>query len=163
MPCARTFFRRLFHHEKRGLEVRNFLTFPNSLETFRKSNKFSLVFHSVLRCRHIVPPPVLKLHSKATHHQGLWGSFKCQIVSFLQFKIFLPEKIVNLKGLYCGKILSLLMCLLRHLQLLLSSTLYLFILHTFLLRHDFLWWFYKSCKMNFWEITTFIDDFRIYF
>ena len=28
---ARTYFRWLFLHEKRGLEVLNFLTFPNSL------------------------------------------------------------------------------------------------------------------------------------
>ena len=28
--CACTFFRKLFLHEKRGLEVRNFLTFPYS-------------------------------------------------------------------------------------------------------------------------------------
>ena len=28
---ARTFFRWLFLHEKRGLEVQNFVTFPNSL------------------------------------------------------------------------------------------------------------------------------------
>ena len=33
------FFKWIFLHEKRGLEVRNFLTFPNSLETFRKSKK----------------------------------------------------------------------------------------------------------------------------
>ena len=44
---ARTFFRWLFLHEKRGSEVQNFVTFPNSLLTFRKSKKKFLVFHSV--------------------------------------------------------------------------------------------------------------------
>ena len=46
---------------RKGLEVQNFVTFPNSLWTFRKSNKFFLVFHSVLgwsrRCGLIQPPP----------------------------------------------------------------------------------------------------------
>ena len=51
-----------FSMKKRGLEFRNFVTFPNSLWTFRKSKK--LVFHSVLGwsrkgCGHFVPPPVL--------------------------------------------------------------------------------------------------------
>ena len=34
---ARPFFKRPFLHEKRGLEVPNFVTFPNSLLNFRKS------------------------------------------------------------------------------------------------------------------------------
>ena len=33
------FFRWLFLHEKRDLEVQNFVTFPNSLLTFGKSKK----------------------------------------------------------------------------------------------------------------------------
>ena len=37
---AHTLFRWLFLHEKRGLEVQNFVTFPYSLWTFRKSNFF---------------------------------------------------------------------------------------------------------------------------
>ena len=45
---ARPFFRWLFLHEKRGLEVQNFVTFSNPLWTFRKSKKNFLVFHSVL-------------------------------------------------------------------------------------------------------------------
>ena len=44
---ARTFFNRPFLQEKRGLEVPNFVTFPNSLGTFRKAQKQILVFHSV--------------------------------------------------------------------------------------------------------------------
>ena len=39
VQCACTFFKRQFLHEKKGLEVQNFLTFPDSLLTFRKSNK----------------------------------------------------------------------------------------------------------------------------
>ena len=34
---ARTFFRWLFLHEKRGMEVQNFVTFPNSLEILTDS------------------------------------------------------------------------------------------------------------------------------
>ena len=39
-----TFFKCPFFHEKRGLKVQNFVTFPNSLWTFRKSNKFFFGF-----------------------------------------------------------------------------------------------------------------------
>ena len=59
---ARTFLRWLFLHEKRGLEVQNFVTFPNSLWTFRKSKKIFLVFHSVLRWSRscgLIQPPLL--------------------------------------------------------------------------------------------------------
>ena len=42
--CAHTFFRRLFLHEKRGLEVQNSLTFFNSLLTSRKSKLFFWFF-----------------------------------------------------------------------------------------------------------------------
>ena len=41
---ARPFFRWLFLHEKGGLEVQNFVTFPNSLWTFRKSKKIFFGF-----------------------------------------------------------------------------------------------------------------------
>ena len=54
-----TAHRWLFFYEKRGLEVQNFITFPNLLWTFRKSKKI-VFFHSDLgwsrRCGHIVPP-----------------------------------------------------------------------------------------------------------
>ena len=61
---ARTFFRWLFLHEIRGLEVRNFLTFPDSLKTFWKL--FFTVFWCDLEgadtlCKFIV-------HSKALHY-----------------------------------------------------------------------------------------------
>ena len=75
---ACTFFRWLFLHEKRGLEVQNFVTFPNSLWTFRKSKKIFLVFHSVLRwsrrCGLIQPPPLSSNIQKAhpIRVNGMW-------------------------------------------------------------------------------------------
>ena len=52
------FFQTSISPENRGLDITNFVTFANSLWTFRKSKK--MVFHSFLgwirRCRHIVPP-----------------------------------------------------------------------------------------------------------
>ena len=42
---AHTFFKCPFLHEIMVLKVSDFMTFPNSLKTFRKSN-FLLVFHS---------------------------------------------------------------------------------------------------------------------
>ena len=64
-----TIFLGPFYHEKRVLEDPNFVTFPNSLWTFRKSN-FFLVFHRVFgwsrRCGHFEPPhSMLKLHPEA--------------------------------------------------------------------------------------------------
>ena len=62
---ARPFFRWLFLHEKRGLEVQNFLTFPNSLWTFRKSKIFFwfiTVFWGDLEGAGWFSPP----HSEAT-------------------------------------------------------------------------------------------------
>ena len=38
--CFHTFSKQLFLHEKRGLEIPSFVTFPNSLWTFRKSKMF---------------------------------------------------------------------------------------------------------------------------
>ena len=68
--CALTFFRPLFLHEKRGLEVQNFLTFPNSLWTFRKSKIFFwffTVFWGDLEGAgwFSAPPPALKQHPGA--------------------------------------------------------------------------------------------------
>ena len=65
-----TIFKPPFLQEKRVLEVQNFVTFPNSIWTFRKSKKNFLVFHSVLRwsrrCRLIqLPPRALKQHPGA--------------------------------------------------------------------------------------------------
>ena len=58
---------------KRGLEVPNFVTFPNSLWTFRKAKQIFLVFHSVLgwsrRCGLIQPP----LHSSNIQEPPLLG------------------------------------------------------------------------------------------
>ena len=72
---ARTFFKHPFLHEKRGLEVQNFVTFPNSLWTFRKSKKIFLVFHSVLRwsrrCGLIQPPPRSQATSRSPAPLGL--------------------------------------------------------------------------------------------
>ena len=60
VESTRTLFRRLFLHAKICFEVSKFVTFPNSLWTFRKSRKFFGVFHSVLRwsrrCGLIQPP-----------------------------------------------------------------------------------------------------------
>ena len=58
-----------------GLEVQNFVTFPNSLWTFRKSKKNFLVFHSdsrwSRRCGHNVPPPYTQATSRSpTLHSG---------------------------------------------------------------------------------------------
>ena len=57
---ARTFFRWLFLHEKGGLEVPNFVTFPNSLWTFRKAKKnfwFFTVFWGNLKGAGWSSPP----------------------------------------------------------------------------------------------------------
>ena len=94
--CACTFFRWLFLHEKRGLEVQNFVTFPNSLWTFRKSKKNFLVFHSVLRwsrrCGLIQPPPRSQATSRSPALLGLvcltiytWSPLKSGFLSTLLF------------------------------------------------------------------------------
>ena len=66
---ARTLFNRPFLHEKRGLEVPNFVTFPNSLWTLRKAKKIFLVFHSVFgwsrRCGLIQLPPHFQATSRS--------------------------------------------------------------------------------------------------
>ena len=59
---ARTFFGRLFLHEKRGLEVRLFL-----INYKLSENKKKIVFGWFRWCGLIVPP-TLKLHSKAPHN-----------------------------------------------------------------------------------------------
>ena len=75
VDCAHNFFRRLFLHEKRGLEVPNFLTFPNSK-----------------RCGHNQPLP----HSRRPPHLGIlmkkWLNLKGdpnQTLGFYQKKTFL--------------------------------------------------------------------------
>ena len=50
---ARTFFNHQFIHENRGMEVPNFVTFPNLLRTFRKAKKKFLFFHRLIQ-----PPPL---------------------------------------------------------------------------------------------------------
>ena len=58
-----TFFKRLFLHEKRVLDVPNFLTFPNSLWTFRKSKKiiwfFTMFWGDLEGVGWFSPPPLL--------------------------------------------------------------------------------------------------------
>ena len=93
---TRTFFRWQFLHEKRGLEVPDFVTFPNSLWTFRKAKKkfgfFTVFWGDLEGCGLIQPPPPHS--SKIQKPRPIW--VKIWTMYALQEKLLVNKKTVTI-------------------------------------------------------------------